>query len=89
MVAGGVTPDLSVEEANRLGFKIVIFPSVALDPVSEKVGAAMKELKKSQRPIVSDVRRAAGVKYLFDILGLKECMAFDAAAGGTSFLQGA
>ncbi|OAP65551.1 hypothetical protein AYL99_01523 [Fonsecaea erecta] len=89
MVAGGVTPDLSVPEANKLGFRIVIFPSVALDPVSEMVGNAMRELKKKQLPIVSDNRRKAGVKYLFNILGLEERIAFDAAAGGKSFANGA
>ena len=89
MVAGGVTPDLSVQEANKLGFNIVIFPSVALDPVSEMVGRAMRELKEKQMPVVSETRRKAGVKYLFNILGLQERMAFDAAAGGNSFAQGA
>ena len=89
MVGGGITPDLSVDEANRFGFKIVIFPSVALGPVTEQVGAAMQDLKKKQRQVVSEVRRGSGVKYLFNILGLQECMAFDAAAGGKSFRDGA
>ncbi|KIW80846.1 hypothetical protein Z517_03869 [Fonsecaea pedrosoi CBS 271.37] len=89
MVAGSITPHLSVQEANKLGFKIVIFPSVALDSVTEMVGEAMRELKKNQRPVASDTRKRAGVKYLFNILGLQERMAFDNAAGGKSFVEGA
>jgi 2-methylisocitrate lyase-like PEP mutase family enzyme len=89
MVGGGITPDLSVEEANRLGFKIVIFPAVALGPVFEEVSAAMKTLKENQRAYVSEVQRSGGVKYLFDALGLKERMEFDRVAGGTSFARGA
>jgi 2-methylisocitrate lyase-like PEP mutase family enzyme len=89
MVAGGVTPDLSVEEANRLGYKIVIFPAVALGPVTEVVEAAMKDLKKERRAQISDVQRAGGVKYFFNHMGLQECMDFDKRAGGLAFLNGA
>ncbi|KFY91884.1 hypothetical protein V500_04416 [Pseudogymnoascus sp. VKM F-4518 (FW-2643)] len=89
MVAGGITPDLSVEEANRLGFKIVIFPAVALGPVLEEVDAAMKNLKKNERAEVSEVQRTGGVKHYFNMLGLEQYMEFDTAAGGTSFANGA
>jgi 2-methylisocitrate lyase-like PEP mutase family enzyme len=85
MVAGGITPDLGVEEANRLGFKVVIFPSVALDPVSEHVVEAMHKLKESQRANVSETRKAGGVRQFFSMLGLEECMEFDRMAGGSSF----
>lgn len=89
MVAGGITPDLSVEEASQLGFKIVIFPAVAIGPVVEEVMAAMKDLKKTRRAHVSDMQRTGGVKQLFNVLGLQECMDFDIAAGGSSFAYGA
>ncbi|CAL5875250.1 uncharacterized protein PFLUO_LOCUS9554 [Penicillium psychrofluorescens] len=89
MVAGGITPSLSVEEASHLGFKVVIFPSVALDPVSEHVTDAMRNLKESHRAIVSETRKVGGVKHFFNILGLKECMDFDNAAGSSSFAYGA
>lgn len=89
MVAGGITPDLSVDEANRLGFKVVIFPAVALGPVFEEVDAAMKKLKQTRKAQVSDIQRAGGVKHYFNMLGLEQCMEFDKAAGGTSFANGA
>ncbi|EXJ68016.1 methylisocitrate lyase [Cladophialophora psammophila CBS 110553] len=89
MVAGGITPDLSVEEANRLGYKIVIFPAVALGPVSEVVEAAMKDLKQNQRARVSQAQREGGVKQFFNLLGQQECMEFDKRAGGVAFADGA
>lgn len=88
MVAGGITPDLSVDEAGQLGFKIVIFPAVALGPVFEEVSRAMKELKKSRRAHVSEVQRTAGVKGHFNMLGLEKYIEFDKAAGGKSFTAG-
>ncbi|KAL6251294.1 hypothetical protein RBB50_001502 [Rhinocladiella similis] len=88
MVAGGITPDLSVPEANKKGFKIIIFPSVALLPVAEVVGNAMKFLKENQRTQISEGRRAGGVKAFFDLLGLTNYMQFDQAAGGVSFSKG-
>lgn len=89
MVAGGITPDLSVGEANRLGFKIVIFPATSLGPVFEHVGNAMRELKEQQGSNLKEARRLGGVRHHFNMLGLAECMRFDVAAGGQSFVNGA
>lgn len=89
MVAGGITPDLSLDEASEMGFKIVIFPVVAFGPMIEEVGKAMKALKENRRATVSKDQRAGGVKHLFEAVGLSECVKFDRAAGGTSFAHGA
>jgi hypothetical protein len=56
MAAGGVTPDLSIDEANRLGFKILKFPATSLGPVFEHVSLAMKELKKTRGANISETR---------------------------------
>ncbi|KAK5046225.1 hypothetical protein LTR84_008368 [Exophiala bonariae] len=86
MVVGGITPYLSAKEANDLGFRIIIFPAAALGPVFEHVAQAMKNLKSGaiQKPPGN-----RGVREHFMLLGLKECMDFDAAAGGVSFTRGA
>ena len=89
MVAGGITPDLSVDEANSLGYKIVIFPAVALQSVLEEISRGMRYLKDNRRSYLTPERRGQGVKYLFNMLGLQECMAFDKAAGGISYENGA
>ena len=87
MVAGGVTPDVSVKEAQRMGFRIIIFPGLALGPVYEAVKDAAKELKTT-----GWVKPPAGVvkkpRQLFDVCGLTESMEFDIAAGGQSFQNG-
>jgi 2-methylisocitrate lyase-like PEP mutase family enzyme len=88
MVAGGVTPDLGVAEASRLGFGIIIFPAVALAPVYETVTRAMRGLKRTQRAEVSDLQKAAGVKILFNVCGMQELLDFDSKAGGQAFANG-
>ena len=89
MVAHGVTPDLSVEEARTMGFRVVIFPSVALGPAADAIGAAMKFLKERQRTQNSEFEHIRGPKSFFDLLGLSAYMQFDQDAGGTSFTNGA
>lgn len=89
MVGGGITPDISVDEASRLGFRIVIFPGMSLGPVFEHVSRAMKELKERRGATLSEERRRGSPRDIFNKLGLAECIQFDAAAGGQSFVNGA
>lgn len=88
MVGGGITPDLSVDEANHMGFQLVIYPTTALSAVFESVAKAMKDFKENRRAYVSEGARLHGVKHYFNQLGLRECMEFDEAAGGGSFTKG-
>jgi 2-methylisocitrate lyase-like PEP mutase family enzyme len=88
MVAGGVTPDLSAQEAADLGFKIVIFPLVALGPVCEEVEKAMQNLKRTLRADVSEIQKTGGVKHMFNVCGMAESLEFDAQAGGSAFTNG-
>jgi 2-methylisocitrate lyase-like PEP mutase family enzyme len=87
MVAGGVTPSITVAEAREIGFKIIIYPAFALSPVYSAVAAAAKELKET-----GDLKPAKGnpasPKEAFIVCGLKEAMAFDVAAGGKLFANG-
>lgn len=46
-VTGGVSPDLSVDEAKELGFRVIIFPGLTLGPVYEGVRKAVKRLKET------------------------------------------
>lgn len=85
MVQGGVTPDLSPEEARVLGFRIIIFPGLALGPVHEAVSKSMKHLRSKGTVQPS----ALGIRELFETCGLREAMAFDVSAGGKSFSSGA
>lgn len=87
MVPGGATPDLTVQQAKELGFKMVIFPAMALGAVYEAVYDAAKVLKETGT-VKPTENMKSGPKAAFEICGLKELLAFDLKAGGTSYKNG-
>ncbi|KAG2421736.1 hypothetical protein HFD88_005712 [Aspergillus terreus] len=78
-VSGGVSPDLSVQEAQELGFRLIIFPGLALGPVYEAVEQAAEGLKLHGTQM-GDAR--VSPRDLFNVLGLQDAVALDMAAGG-------
>lgn len=88
MVAGGVTPDLSAEEASGMGFKIVIFPLVSLGPVYEEATKSVQRFKRIQRNTVTDLQKKEGVYGIFNACGMAEYVDFDNKASGGSFKNG-
>ncbi|KAF3073184.1 2,3-dimethylmalate lyase [Trichoderma lentiforme] len=87
-VPGGLSPDLSAHEAKELGFKLIIYPGLCLEPVFESVTRAMEGLKKDGAPPKSAQDRKGSPKALFEVVGLRECIGLDAAAGGASYTGG-
>jgi 2-methylisocitrate lyase-like PEP mutase family enzyme len=87
MVAGGVTPDMSVAEAQSMGFRVMIYPCFALEPVYHSVSRAARELKGTGN-IVNLEKGCKGIKEVFRVCGLDGCMEFDGKAGGTSYGNG-
>jgi 2-methylisocitrate lyase-like PEP mutase family enzyme len=87
-VPGGVTPDMSVAEARQLGFKVIIYPALAMSPVVEAVSKAYTELRKTGRASISEESQRMGVKQIFSLCGLEREVAFDAKAGGKSYDRG-
>ncbi|KAI1646815.1 putative carboxyphosphonoenolpyruvate mutase [Daldinia loculata] len=85
-VPGGVSPVLSVREAKDLGYRMIILPAFALGPVYEAVTEAAKVLKDTG--ICVESKTNTGPRDVFIACGLKECIAFDEAAGGKSFSKG-
>ena len=85
MVPGGVTPQISVREAQELGFKLIIFPGFALTPIYSAVLVAAKELKSTGD---CKVLEGGSPKEIFDLCGLREAMAFDLDAGGNLYSKG-
>lgn len=85
MVQGGLTPDLTSAEAQELGFRIVIFPGVALGRVLVGVTEVMEELRR--KGTVGKVH-AVSPRNLFEVCGLDECLKFDREAGGGAFGEG-
>jgi 2-methylisocitrate lyase-like PEP mutase family enzyme len=83
-VPGGVSPDLSVEEAKQLGYRAIIFPGLALGPVYASVSASVKQLKEKGTQMSS----TSNPKDLFNVVGLREAVEFDLAAGGELYSKG-
>ena len=90
MVDGGLTPHFTVEEAKATGFKIIIYPGLALRPAAMGIAAAAKALKETGDIAKSNSSDGAfsGPKELFMACGLKEAMDLDAAAGGSMYGKG-
>tara|TARA_R110002060_G_scaffold71282_1_gene79887 strand:+ start:142 stop:534 length:393 start_codon:yes stop_codon:yes gene_type:complete len=83
MVPGGTTPEITVDEAKALGFKNTIFPILSLTPVMLSVQAELGHLRT--KGFVSPVNAGHGVKALFYMCGLQECIDFVKAAGGKAY----
>ena len=90
MVEGGLTPNITAQQAHDLGFRVIIFPGLALSQVLLTVTGAMNELKhtgtvKKDGPLVA---KSLSPRALFEVCGLNECIAFDEEAGGVAFAKG-
>lgn len=83
IVAGGVTPILSAQQASDLGFKIMIWPIMALTAVYNSVQSVMKELKETGL-VAADTNGSGGIRDIFNACGMRECADFDARAGGSA-----
>lgn len=88
MVPGGVTPNITVAEAQEMGFRLVIYPGFALGPVHEAVSAAAKQLKETGSVQSANATTTEGPKKLFMICGLNEAIKFDIDAGGKMYENG-
>ncbi|CZT20845.1 related to carboxyphosphonoenolpyruvate phosphonomutase [Ramularia collo-cygni] len=82
MVQGGRTPQMNTDQANKLGFRIVIWPCVGMEAVVPAVRNALASLRESGRP---PVEQAMGPGALFEVCGLKELMQFDESVGGKAY----
>lgn len=89
-VPGGVSPDFSVKEARQIGYKLAIFPLLALEVVYPAVRKACRELfdDGEVKSVEKDGKRW-GPRELFNVCGLEELMEFDRKAGGTGFIKDA
>ncbi|KFY08662.1 hypothetical protein V492_06019 [Pseudogymnoascus sp. VKM F-4246] len=86
MVEYGATPSISVSEAKEMGFKIIIFPFAGLAPAYGAIKSAYERLKKEGS---TGPESKMTPKQLFEVSGLEESLAIDAAAGGNAFVGAA
>ncbi|KUJ17695.1 Phosphoenolpyruvate/pyruvate domain-containing protein [Mollisia scopiformis] len=85
MVEHGVTPNISVHEAQEMGFRVVIFPFAGLAPAYKAMKEVYTRLKVEG---VTGAETLMTPKQLFEVSGLKDDLEIDAAAGGTAFSGG-
>ena len=85
MVENGATPIITVEEAQEMGFRIMIFSFAALAPTYTAIKVTMERLKREG---VTGVGKDLTPRMLFEVCGLKDSMTIDSAAGGMAFVGG-
>ena len=81
MVSNGVTPEIAVDEAREMGFRIVIFPATAFEGAIEGMKDALGKLKSEGRQPLT----TSGIKDAFNLCGLQECVELDKRAGGKAY----
>jgi 2-methylisocitrate lyase-like PEP mutase family enzyme len=81
-VPGGRTPIVTNEEANKMGFRIAIWPTMGLEAVVPALEKAYSALKKQGK---SPEDPPLGPGKLFEVCGLKELMEFDESVGGKAY----
>lgn len=82
MVPKGDTPEMSADEAEALGFRIMIFPGLFLESAIQGMSEAAQKLRKTGRQVVEG---SGGVKEAFNLCGLQDCIKVDQRAGGKAY----
>ncbi|KAF9031220.1 oxaloacetate acetylhydrolase [Hymenopellis radicata] len=82
-VTGGVSPSVTVKEAEAAGVKIIIFPLISAISMVHAIRSALKSLKETGTDVPS--ARGMGPKQFFEVMGLKEAIEIDAKVGATTF----
>ncbi|KAI9720317.1 MAG: hypothetical protein M1828_005701 [Chrysothrix sp. TS-e1954] len=81
MVPSGVTPNMGVQEAKEMGFRLVIFPSVCIEGVMRGCQETLQGLKQNG---VQELPKSLGPREAFMVCGLKDGMKIDKLAGGAT-----
>jgi 2-methylisocitrate lyase-like PEP mutase family enzyme len=83
MVPGGVTPNMTAQQAKEIGFRLMIVPGLCLAPVIRSVTAELEYLKREGTVLREN--GSEGVVRGFKLCGLDECMEIDKKAGGSAY----
>jgi 2-methylisocitrate lyase-like PEP mutase family enzyme len=87
-VPGGVTPHVTQEEAKKLGFKIIIYPALSIEAAYQSIWDSVRVLKAKGDMPVTERQQKEGVRAIFGVCGLMECVEFDKKAGGSAYNKG-
>lgn len=80
MVTSGVTPQITIEEAEKIGFRLIIFPGISFEAAIGAIKQALSSLvKEGKQP------HSQSPKEIFELCGLQKCIDLDVAAGGHDY----
>lgn len=82
-VENGVSPTITVQEAQDMGFRIMIFSFASLAPAYTAIKATFEWLKAE-----GVTGASIGPKTIFQVCGLKDSMDIDRNAGGMAYGKG-
>ena len=82
-VENGVSPLISVEEAQNMGYRAMVFSFASVAPAYTAIKHTLERLIES-----GITGNNVTPKTIFQVCGLGESMAVDEAAGGTAFTKG-
>lgn len=85
MVENGAGPVITTQEAQEMGFRIMIFSFASLAPAYLGIKAALERLKTQG---IVGTPEGVGPKKLFEVCGLMESVYIDTVAGGSGFVNG-
>ncbi|KAL8898782.1 MAG: hypothetical protein Q9207_006532 [Kuettlingeria erythrocarpa] len=83
IVENGHSPLITVDQAQEMGFRIMIFSFAGLAPAYMAMTAAYEKLRREG--ITGIQGTGVGPKVLFDVCGLKDAVAVDTNAGGEDY----
>lgn len=91
MVQGGVTPLMTSSKAQQLGFRMTIWPLVAIEAAVPAVEHVYEGLKRNATDLCSGSSSPSssplGPKKLFELCGLQALLDFDAGVAGGKVMK--
>ena len=81
MADHGATPTIPAQEAENMGFKIMIFPLASLAPAYTAIKASLEKVKREG---VTGIPKDLTPKRIFDVCGTQESIDIDSAARDSS-----
>jgi len=84
-VENGASPLITVEEAQEMGFRLMIFSFASIAPAYTAIKTTLEKLKKDG---VVGTKATITPKKIFEVCGLEQLVEVDMKSGGNAFAEG-
>lgn len=84
-VENGASPLITVDEANEMGFKLMIFSFASIAPAYQAIKATLEKLKTHG---VVGTKASITPRKIFEVCGLEQLIEVDMKSGGLAFAEG-